>query len=381
MKLSNSSINRFLECGRSYKLFYKDRIHSKYKSSALFFGSAFDLAVNELLKGNSLEDAIKTFKDSWAFPVERDGTIVDLKEHVYVTYYDSDFDYDLLDQASIKTIREYAKNTNNNTDIIEFMKQQKDKRKDDTFKTQDESFIKYFNLVNWYVLNNKGEYMLHAYRAQLLPRFKRVLAIQEPLVLTSACGDTVEGILDLVAELHDGSIAIIDNKTSSMDYTKESVRLSQQLALYKVILNNMHSEGKFPHKIDNAGYAVIKKRPNKVNDRTCTKCGFKSAGKHATCNNEVDGNRCHGVWDSNIKLTFETQFIVDNISEDHEELVLDTVNSVNSAINNNIFQPNLSSCIGKFGKCAYYDYCHRGKTMDGLYILEEKTNNEQKETK
>lgn len=380
MKLSNSSLVKYLECPRSYKYQYKMKLYSKYKSSALYFGGAFDLALNELMTTKDLKTAQDIFLSSWRNPQEgKTDKTVYLPTYQYIQYYNSDFDSDLLFNSDYKELYNYCESNDFKMppSIYDFIKQQQELKRQDKFKSQsDVKNIEFYNLINWLVLANKGNAMLIAYRDQLLPKFKNIVQVQIPIKLESqgCSGDTVEGVVDFVAELDDGTFAVMDNKTSSVEYTQESVRTSQQLTLYTIILNQLHAESKFPVEVTRAGYAVIRKKPIKTNNRVCTKCGFKSDGKHKKCNNVLeDKSRCNGDWNGKLDISFETQFFVDQISTVQQDMVLETVNEVNKAITHEIFTPNLQSCIGTYGKCVYYDLCHNSK-MDDFYISETENN-------
>jgi hypothetical protein len=375
MKLSNSSLNKYLSCPRSYKLHYREKIVSKFKGSALFFGGAVDLALNELLEKKGLDKAKEVFVSSWSTGYDNANRPIVLKDHPYVTYSDADFDFDMLTKSDLSEIQDYRVNHQINVpdSIFDFIKFIKENKRNDTFKQLDPIILGFYNMINWLCLRNKGLLMIEAYNNQILPEFKEVLAIQVQAKLDSNCGDTVEGIVDLVVRLHDDTVVLLDNKTSSVDYGPDSVRTSQQLTLYKLVLNDMHSKGLFPHKIDKCGYAVIKKRPTKIVDKVCKSCGHKATGSHKTCNNTIDEKRCGGEWDGTINYVFETQFLLDNISENQEDLVLETINEVNKAISHEIFTPNLNSCIGVYGKCVYYSLCH-SKNETEYFKIEEKSN-------
>lgn len=375
MKLSNSSLNRYLQCPRSYKYHYKEKLVSKFKGSALFFGGAVDLALNELLEKKGIDKAKEVFISSWETGYDNSNKLIVVKDYPYITYSDSDFDFDMLTKADLSEIQDYRVTHQINApdsvfDLIKFIKENK---KADTFKQLDPMILSYYNLINWLCLKNKGLLMLEAYNNQILPEFKEVLAIQVQAKLDSNCGDTVEGIVDLVVKLKDDTIALIDNKTSSVDYGPDSVRTSQQLTLYKLVLNNMNENGLFPHKIDKCGYAVIKKRPTKIVNKVCKLCGHKATGSHKTCNNIINDKRCGGEWDGEINYVFETQFLLDDITEKQEDLVLETINEVNKAITHEIFTPNLNNCIGVFGKCVYYNKCHNSDETE-YFKIEEKSN-------
>lgn len=378
MKLSNSSLTKYLQCPRSYKFHYKERLVSKFKGSALYFGGAFDLGCNELLMGKGLDKAKEVFIGSWATGYDNSNQIVQLKEYQYVTYSDSEFDMELLTTKDIEELEAYRTvvQVDGPTNILSFVYEFRNIKKAQGLNSMDPAMISYYNLINWTSLRNKGIMMLEAYNAQLLPKFKKVLEIQRQLKLDSGCGDTVEGIIDLVAELEDGSVALIDNKTSSVDYGPDSVRLSQQLAIYQLILNDMHRKGEIKYKVDKCGYAVIKKRPVKNKDKTCQSCGHKGLGTHKTCDNVIEGKRCNGEWTTVTSFSFETQFIVDTITEQHEDSILETINDVNKAVAAELFLPNYNSCISNFGKCSYFNRCHSNDTSE--YIIAEERKNEQK---
>ena len=114
-------------------------------------------------------------------------------------------------------------------------------------------------------LKNKGIMLLQVYKEQLLPKFKKVLAIQKQVELKNDDGDSIIGYVDLIAELHDGRIAVIDNKTAGREYDLDAVTKSPQLSLYKTILN---SGDEF--NVDVAAFAVLIKQLNKnVKKRLC----------------------------------------------------------------------------------------------------------------
>lgn len=380
MKLSNSSLTKYLNCPRSYKLHYRQRIVSKYKSSALFFGSAFDTALNEILEGRSLADAKAMFLNAWLKGRDDANNDQYLKTYPYVSYYNSDFDRDLLTPDDFDEIKQYydENNLKVNSNPLGFIYDMQGLKKEEKFKSQDVEILKYYNMINWLCLKNKGQLMLEAYVHQIYPKFKKVLDIQKMVKLTSNCGDTVEGIIDLIVELQDGTVALIDNKTSSMDYALESVKISQQLTVYQIIMNNLHSDGQVAYKIDKCGYAVIKKRPIKDTIKQCKTCGFFGEGAHKTCDNvKPDGKRCGGEWNRQTTFSFETQFITDVIGDNQEDMVMETINAVNKAISHDLFLPNLNSCIGMYGKCSFFDLCHSNKTEDFIQ-LEEKTDEQKK---
>lgn len=372
MRLSNSGINKYLTCPRSYKLHYRDKIRSKYKGSALYFGGAIDQALNELLLGKGIEAAKSTFITAWSLGEDAASNKIPLQTNPFITYSDSDFDFDLLTKPDFATINAYRADmqldvSSNMFDVINYVKAEK---KENGISSIDPKIVSYYNLINWCVLKNKGQLMLEAYQEQVMPKFKRVVDVQRNVALTSNCGDVIDGIVDLVVELQDGSIALMDNKTASWDYGVDSVKISQQLTIYQIILNNLYHDGQNAYKIDKCGFAVIKKKPIKSVYKICKVCGHEGQGRHDTCDKTEGKVRCNGEWDKKTSFSFETQFIIDDITEKQEDIVLETINGVNAAITNDIFQPNMNSCISNYGKCAYFSMCHESNTSEYLKIEE-----------
>lgn len=96
MKLSHSAIDLYKKCGKAYKLRYKDKLTSKTKSSALFFGSALDEAFNYLLTHkDDIDVAEKTkeqFEIQWATQKNSVYEMIELKLSNEIVYYNSDFE-------------------------------------------------------------------------------------------------------------------------------------------------------------------------------------------------------------------------------------------------------------------------------------------------
>ncbi len=366
IRISNSGINRYSGCARSYKYHYIEGYRSKLKSSALLFGSAIDAACNHLLENfdtrtpDTLVDAIAIFDGMWEQQEDRDtGTITVIRDNPLVKYFKSDFDAQL--------INEWDKDEGlQNRDMVE-----------DALKNGaewidlDESLRLEYNIMTWHSLSKKGPLMLIAYFNEILPQFKRILTLQRKIELLDDEGNIVNGIAEFVAELQDGRICLVDNKTSGSDYADDSVRTSQQLALYKQILD-IQSEtvgAEWQTKIDCAAYAVMHKKITK--DRVCTSCGHHAAGTHKTCNNEIAGVRCGGAWGITNRAT--TQFIVDKISDKFGAAVLENASNIITCVDKGIFPKNFDRCHNDFGqKCPFISKCHGKGNESMLFQLEKK---------
>ena len=67
IRLSNTKRNKFKECSRRYDFHYNFKYRSKFLGSALFFGVAYDEALNRMLldkKDDLTEEEIESFKEN-----------------------------------------------------------------------------------------------------------------------------------------------------------------------------------------------------------------------------------------------------------------------------------------------------------------------------
>lgn len=374
-------MNRYMGCGASYKFHYIEKYRSTVKSSALVFGSAIDAGCNYMLENferknepDFLSNAIQVFADNWIKQYDKDTkSEFELRSNPQIKYFKSDFDINVLTDDDKEEL-----GLDNPEDIkshIEFRKeienQLKDNKNDWTSIDLDARLD--YNEVTWFCLLRKGELMLTAYYTEILPMLKRILTLQRNIELQDEEGNVVNGIAEFVAELQDGRIVLIDNKTSGSEYAPDSVENSQQLALYKQILNIQASSPDFEWKtpIEYAGYAVMSKSIKKESVKTCTVCGHISNTSHKTCNNVVNGVRCDGDWTVVTSLSSSTQFIIDKISDKFGESVLENASTIVQSIKKGIFPKNFNKCADDYGApCQFINICHKGDKKN-LFKLDE----------
>lgn len=360
-KLSHSAVSRYNMCGQNYKYHYIDRIRPTIHSAALVFGSAFDSAVNVLLTASE-EEAEAVFESSFR-ENEINSVKVDIPTYERLIYSNSDFDIDLLisddfeeiDQA-IKTGKIKFKSRHHEESFNE-IKVKKKLTGWDNVSSEEKVF---YNYMNWLCLRRKGLLMIEAYRKQVMPKIINVLSVQEPINLDNGHGDVITGFVDLIAEIKGHGIVILDNKTSSMEYDKDSVLVSPQLSTYVHALGDKYNTRK-------GGYIVVHKQVIKNTKKICKKCGNDgSGGRHDTCDAKIEGKRCHGEWERTFKPEIRIQFIIDEIPLQTENIVLENYDNVNNGIKNGVFPRNFSVCDNMYGsKCPYYNLCYYNK-KDGL---------------
>lgn len=338
-RLSNSSINRYLTCARSWELHYREGYRPTELSSALIFGSAIGKAFEYILtKRNDIptpegqeqkELTPKEYFDYHWLYQDVNGVLTNLKEYENVTYSKYDLDTDLA-------------------------------------STPYES------------LRVKAHLMIDTFISDLLPQIEHVYSTEEKVELTNEEGDSSIGFADAVVKLKDYfKPVILDFKTAARFYEQNSVVTSVQLAQY------LHTLGpKYETRL--AGYAVFLKNISKNKVKICSLCDFDGSGsRHKTCAEEVerprsgsgesDMVRCNGKWIEKISPKAELQILVDAIPETFENFIIDNIASVNDAIKTGIFVKNVSKCLdaGYGRRCEFYNVCHNN-TMDGLTKVEPK---------
>lgn len=341
-RLSFTKINTFLSCGEKYRLHYIEKIRPTALSSALAFGKALDTALNDLLINKNLTTAYQTFQDNFT--------------EIGLQYYPNDYDQDLLDTEDVNVldklqVRLYGHSSENILDDIKTI--------DGDFSKLDKKELTLLSTAYWLSLRQKGIIILDSYNSWVMPKIEEVYEIQHKTVATNNEGDELEGTFDLIAKIKGEGNFILDNKTSSYPYEKNSAETSPQLLTYDTIY-------KGNVKINGVGFIVGNKNIWKKKKKICETCSFdNSQSSHRTCANMVNGARCHGRLEVTIDKKCFIDIILSKPNEQSRQLVLKTIENVGELIKKKVFTPNWNSC--KMGKtyCPYYNYCHYGK-MDGL---------------
>jgi len=296
-KLSNSAVDKYNECSLCYKLHYLEGIRPVKTGSPLIFGGIIDKSLNELLLTKDLDKAKQLFINEW--------TKIDQTK---IKYSKSDIDQELLD---------FYKITN----------------------SEKEKFT----------LLNKAILFIEAYYNEVLPKIKKVIAVQEPITIKNSDGDEITGFLDLVVEWVDGRNLLLDNKTSSVQYSETAAKDNQQLPLY-------YYATKDKYKLDGIGYIVLSKKINKNKIKKCKLCGVLNNTQHKTCNELTGFTRCNGEFDITINPTVDIQYIFNEVEESDIDRVIETFDQVNHCISNGMFATEHNPERGKFGYCPYNEY-------------------------
>jgi hypothetical protein len=360
-KLSHTKLNTYSDCGEKYRLYYEEKIRSKYINSYMIFGSAVDKALNELLVTKDVGSAKITLGAALS-KVQINGESVDASTSNLVFYSKTDFDEELLKEEDYSYFKLLFK-----ADLVDTYNKICQKKSNKESLTDLE--IAQFNLASWMSLDRKGEIMIDSYAEKVLPRIKEVIAVQEPISLKNEEGDELVGFLDLVVRLDDDKIYLLDHKTSAFDYEADSAGKSPQLLIY-------HHECKEKYGIDGVGYIVLQKKINKNRKKICTSCEFDgSNGRHKSCPALWAGSnfteRCGGAWKTSIHPSCDIEIILNNVTAEAEDIVINTFDQTNEDIKAKKFAHNWDACF-KYGRpCEYRKLCHEN-SMEGLVNLKEK---------
>jgi hypothetical protein len=364
MRLSNSSISTLSSCGQKFKYSYIDKLTSIWKGSALFFGSAMDASLNYMLLNKDkecLEDSKALFVQEWTSQKERSGKVTRLEQHEFMQYSDSDMDIELLVTEDLASLSElFGADWQNRFDGL------KNKKKaGNEFETWNVDDRKFWNHVHWFSMLRKGFIMLETYYNYVLPEIEEVLDVQKHVELKADDKDSIQGYVDFVVRMKDGRVAVMDNKTSSIDYAEDSATFSPQLVLYKFLLNQ---SPEVKYEVTHTGYVVLSKKMEKNKTKECLSCGYvpEMGGTHKTCNNTVNGKRCGGEWKITLAPKCNYQIIISEPSQKFEEDLLTNINIQNMIIANGLYTRNFGSCMAYGRPCPYKTLCYENKLTDDL---------------
>ena len=326
LKFSHSAMTTYEQCPKMYYLKYIEGIKPLAINSPLFFGSAIDEALSAMLmqkKFNpSQEELDVVYKSSpeqefiKRFTHDQDGVFLPTNEHC--SYFQSDFDRELLTEEDWKELMEFDKDITSFDAFFEGCREDfKAKR---VLNLEDQ---KTFNFMCWLSLKRKGLLMIQAYREQIYPEIYEVFDIQKDILLPNDNGDLIRGKIDFIASFNDQPATkyICDNKTSSKPYSEDSVSISDQLAIY------CEAEGYYT-----AAYCVVEKKLRVKEPRV------------------------------------RANIIKDTIKEENVQKTFDKADSIMHNIADGCFDglDNNKKC-NFFGKrCNFYSYCWGNKDMTGL---------------
>lgn len=345
VRLSNSSMTIYKECGYKFYLHYKERIRPVTTNSALIFGSALDKAIAHML--TKQDNAYDVFAKEWKTSI-LNGETIDVENSILIKYSKSDFDSEIVEVTE-------------SLDKIMML------RDINGFDSLSETEKLELNRAHWKCLLVKGKLLIEAFKRDIYPNIEKVLGLQVPIEVKNEIGDSIIGFADIVCKYkgYDKPI-IFDLKTSGRPYPKDSVKESPQLGLYTYALSNTYEQTNI------AGYMVLIKDIKRDRQKHCKNCGNdRSNTRYKSCDKEIDAARCGGEFNENVTLYAATQVLIDTIEDVTQENIIQEAENINESIKCGNFAKNEESCTTKFGRCPYYRLCHEN-SMDGLIKLDNK---------
>lgn len=357
-RLSHSAINRYETCPESYRLHYQERLRPRVKSVALLFGSAIDAGAQALALWNPAYRDI--FKKAWQTQ-DINGTEEDLSTSPNVRYSDMSRDFDIVCSAS-----EFVLVAQQGPEWRSLYKDVLKRKRDLHWYGLSDEDRSLYNLVGWHVMYSKGLLMLEALEHTLKENLIETLGTQVEVNLSNGT-DSIVGYADLVCRWKGYDLPVVlDFKSSSIEYAEDSVRVSKQLALYVHDLSEKYDNTRL------AGFVILDKHIDKNKKKVCESCGYDGTGtRFQSCNKDIDGRRCNGVWIETTNPKARVKVIVDTVGADIEDIVIGAADTTTALISAGDFTPRLESCIGPYGLCDYYNLCHKG-SEDGLIRIPEK---------
>jgi hypothetical protein len=384
-RLSHSACNKFQQCPKAYQYHYIDKLRSTVTSSALIFGSAIDLALGAMLedhKNNNLDILGQAYESVFVRNWRRgkvNNVEVDLFDNPDIVYAAADLDIKLFNQKDWMQILSAGQNIYLGINAFKGITPEAIMATYDLVLAEKEAkgwdnlpvnARKFYNYVNWLCLTKKGILMLEAYRTEVLPKIKKVLAIQKEINISNDSGDSIIGYIDLVAEMDDGKVYVLDNKTAARAYDWDAVEKSTQLALYVHAVENEYNTR-------HAGFIVLGKAIDKNLVKTCAFCKKDLSGSRVkTCDEMLQNGlpskmyRCGGEIQEVAHPKATVQILLGTIPDQVDTLVMENMMDINAAIKTEVFPRNLNACDKPF-PCQFKSLCWKN-SMQNLVDTKEK---------
>jgi hypothetical protein len=337
ISLSHSARGKYDTCPRMYDLHYNEKIRPDGSTSALLFGSAIDKACESYALEKNEHKAKEIFREEWRKVQDEDITKIE--------YHVNDFDHELLIQSDNESI---IKDTLYAT-VTDLVKAGTEKER-----------IAY---ASWITMYRKGTMLVKKFIEWFDQNVEEVLGTQVAIELEDEHGNQVKGLADLVIKIHGyDNPVLVDLKTAARYYDRNSVKESEQLALYYLYLKNT----KYPT-MERAAFLVLNKMIKKNRVKTCKKCGTVTTGREQSCAAGGKGKtRCGGDFLVDITPEVVLQYIHDEIPQEFIDQTIEKFNIAASNIKAKNFEPCWTACDNYFGrKCPYYEFCRSG-SMQGL---------------
>lgn len=322
-------MGRFLSCPFSYEQHYIKRIRPIKTRSPLFFGIGLDSGLNSLLL-KSKTKPLDAYRNS--------------VKHIELGMMEpSRYDYDKYlipyqaKKDALKFLKTLGYKGNNCDELWESLLEKKKLSK------KQEKALDFLGRLS---LEYKALALFDAYKEQILPKIKKVLAVQK---------NVGPGILDIKLVWEDGKIYIADNKSASTEYDETQAEYDFQMTSYAI-----------EEKVDDIMFIVLPKKIDKVWLKTCKKCNKVCKTQHQTCPVEKKKVRCAGEFKTEMKLNIVIQVVTGSVTKMMKTRTKEIQDKVCKTIEGGNFPCNFASCSNQYGRpCEYRDLYWKG-SMEGL---------------
>lgn len=365
MRTSHSQNSTYIKCPKYWDWNYNHKLESDSKGASLYFGSAVDEAIMELLRNNP--NYLDCFYDRWKKAYSF-GTVTPVFDNDDIVYGYGDFDNDILQSQDITQLNQWADELKiRDKNRLSLKKEESEtnplhlysaivRLKKNSYKSPTAEQMKYFNRASWLSMKRKGEILISSFKTEFYPKIKKVVAVQERSEIEDPITkDKITGYIDMVLEIEGYDKPIIfDLKTAARPYTQDQIELTDQLTLYSAMKGSTYNTNL-------VGYVVLSKNINKINTGICKKCSHIKNSQHKTCNNELNGVRCNGEWEETKVITPEVQVLVESKTPEQVDTLLIDIGNIILAMKNKIVYKNTDKCHNWYGSvCPYYNACHKG---------------------
>lgn len=357
---SYSQVTTYTSCPKHWHIKYKLRYEEEALKASLFYGNAVEAGVIALLEGkeNYLEIAAKEWDSQTKW-----GKTTFICDNDEIAYAHGDFDGHVLKDEDFDYLEKLARKLhihNLGKSALEIYKEVARTKKNPYKKTTQE-MLTYFNKASWLSLLRKSEVLIEAFKVQFLPKIQKIHAIQQESEIVSEDGlQKIKGYIDLILTIEGYDKPIIfDLKTSAGAYSQDRIDLSEQLLVYLAM------EG-ITYTTNLVGYIVLNKNIEKEKLGVCSLCGKIKDSSHKTCDNEVNGKRCRGLWSETTKLKPEVQVMVSAKEDFKVDGILSDYTNVLKGMKEEIIYKNTDKCSNWYGsRCPYYSVCWEN-SFEGL---------------
>jgi hypothetical protein len=371
LKLSNTQRDLYLSCPKKYYFRYIRKMRPRAKGSALFFGGAFDHAIEGLLADRQLAPAKVAFTERW---MAQEGNL-------NCKFSKTDYVEKILQPDDIARLTACVDNLNKSKALDDYhdhrnvLKLVSDikKMKEASFLRdlthEEEQFLHFATLLS---MNRKGHLMLESFHEHILPHITQVVGTQVEIDIQHPDQHKITGFIDLLCKMEGfklpsgrvltaDDVVVADVKSAGAAYWAklDDLNNSDQLDVYLVAPQVQNIR---PTNL--VAYFATSKQISTHEESICKSCGNLKRSSHKTCNAEVDGKRCNGEWELKQRFYCESKIVIGERNVEEAQLILNDYDDVLVGVSNHVFPRNRNSCNLYGGVCEFIDVCGRCFTKE-----------------